>query len=129
MQNWSAPKLFLVGIGALLSLAGCGGVTDDRPAKWSFISPAIIVPSCATASCHSAIAERGGVDLHDRVMGYKHLHDRNFATPAVVGMPETAPLVFLLRAQGTRRMPPDFPLPLEDIELIQKWIAAGAPNN
>jgi hypothetical protein len=27
------------------------------------------------------------------------------------------------------RMPPDEPLPAADIELIRKWVAAGAPRN
>lgn len=129
MRNSSASKLLLVGIGVVVSLAGCGAATDDRPAKWSFISPAIIQPSCATASCHSELAQRGGVDLHDRATGYKQMKDRHFADPAVVGQPQTAAVIYLLRAQGARRMPPDFPLPIEDIELIEKWIAEGAQNN
>ena len=129
MQTWSAPKFFLVGIGVIVSLAGCGAATDDRPAKWSFISATIIQPSCATASCHSAIAQRASIDLHDRATGYAHLKNRNFATPVVAGQPQTAAVISLMRAQGTRRMPPDFALPLEDIELVEKWIAAGAMND
>ncbi len=54
------------GFGLLLALvaclAGCGGA-DNRPAKWSYIAPAIIEPNCATVSCHSSVAQRAGVIL------------------------------------------------------------------
>ena len=63
------------------SLVGCGGTTDDRPAKWSFISAAITEPSCATVNCHSAIAQKAGVDLHDRATGYATLAGRGFVDP------------------------------------------------
>ena len=60
----------LPGLAAVLALAaatvatgvGCGGTHDDRPAKWSFISPTIIEPACATVNCHSAITHQGGED-------------------------------------------------------------------
>jgi len=114
-------------VGAVVAaLAGCGTAADDRPPQWSFISPAIVEPSCATANCHSALAQRAGVDLSTPKVGYQTLTDRHF----VVGS-DTAQssLLFLLRAQGTNRMPPDFPLPEADIALIEHWIANGAADN
>ena len=59
----SGRRLFRCSLVALVALAaaalvGCGTTTDDRPAKWSFISPAITEPSCATVNCHSAIAQK-----------------------------------------------------------------------
>src|SRR4051812_34874884 len=62
---------FLVGVLVLgLVGAGCGGDNDPRPTTWSYISTAILEPSCATANCHSAIATRAGVDLSTRAAGY-----------------------------------------------------------
>jgi hypothetical protein len=34
-----------------------------------------------------------------------------------------------MHAQGSIRMPPDVPLPEVDIDLIKRWIDAGAVNN
>ena len=38
-------------------------------------------------------------------------------------------LLYLLRGQGSLRMPPDSPLPEADIVLIDDWIKAGALND
>lgn len=103
--------------------AGCGGQEDTRPATWSYISTAIVQPSCATALCHSAIAQRSGVRLDKVDTGYDSLVTRNFVVP---GSPEQSSLILLLEGQGTRRMPPDFPLASDDIDLISKWITGGA---
>jgi hypothetical protein len=35
----------------------------------------------------------------------------------------------ILLGIGTRRMPPDAPLPAEDIDLILRWMCAGAQDN
>jgi hypothetical protein len=123
----STLKAFSLGAGLFGLAAGCGsGGVDDRPPRWSFIAPAIIQPSCATASCHSDIAQKAGVDLSDKVVGYNALVPRHFVIPSNVAQSE---LVYLLRAQGARRMPPDFALPEEDILLIQQWITNGAKND
>jgi hypothetical protein len=105
---------------------GCGGTTDDRPAKWSFISTTIIQPTCATVGCHSDLAEKAAVDLHDREGGYKVLTDRHYVSP---GHPEDSALIGLMHADGAIRMPPDYPLPEADIQLIERWILDGAKNN
>jgi hypothetical protein len=117
--------LLLVALVAV-AVVGCGGTTDDRPTKWSFISPAITEPSCATVNCHSAIAQKAGVDLHDRASGYATLAGRGFVDPAA---PDASAVIFLMRGQGSLRMPPDEPLPEADIVLIRNWIAAGATND
>ena len=107
-----------------LAVVGCGSSADSRPQKWSFISAAIIQPSCATANCHSQLAQRSGVALDNAYDGYDQLVNRHFVKP---GDPDGSALIGLLRGQGSRRMPPDFPLPDVDIELIAGWIAAQAP--
>jgi hypothetical protein len=117
---------FLLVVLAAVAVVGCGGTTDDRPTKWSFISPAITEPSCATVNCHSAIAQKAGVDLHDRASGYATLAGRGFVDPTT---PDASAVIFLMRGQGSLRMPPDEPLPESDIVLIRNWIAAGATND
>jgi hypothetical protein len=110
----------------VLAAVGCGTSIDDRPVKWSFISATIVEPSCATVSCHSAVAQRAGVDLHTRDIGYGALTNGHFVFP---GDSEHSELTYLMHAQGSIRMPPDVPLPEADIELIRRWIDAGALNN
>jgi hypothetical protein len=61
-------------------VAGSGSDTDDRPAKWSFISAAIIEPACATVGCHSP-SRSASVDLSARQVGYDSLYNRHFVTP------------------------------------------------
>jgi hypothetical protein len=109
----------------LLAFAGCGGETDDRPAKWSFISATIIQPTCATASCHSELVRRAGVDLHDRNTGHRSLLDGLFVR---AGDPAGSPMITIMNGEGSIRMPPDFALPIADIQLISSWITAGALN-
>jgi hypothetical protein len=116
----------LVLVAAAAALLGCGSADDTRPAQWSFISATIIEPSCATVNCHSKIANRAGVDLHDRATGYNALISRNFVVP---GDPDSSALHYILRGQGSLRMPPDLPLPAADLALIDEWISAMAPNN
>ena len=99
----------------------------NRPAKWSFISATIIEPSCATVNCHSKIADRAGVDLHDRATGYRDLTERRFVVPG--DQTSSSSLLYLLRGQGSIRMPPDSPLPEADMVLIDNWIKAGALND
>src|SRR5690349_9531903 len=108
-----------VGLFAVLSssafLAGCGSDTDERPATWSYIYPAIIEPSCATASCHSSFTQRAGVNLGTGEEGWYQLVCRHFAIPNSAAQSE---VINLLNASGARRMPPDFALPNTDIAKI-----------
>jgi hypothetical protein len=120
--------------------AGCGGTKDDRPAQWSFISPTIIEPACATVNCHSAITHQGGVNLSNSTVGYATLAGTHVvvtdagtysATTNYVypGYPQYSALITLLNAVGSIRMPPDNPLSQADIQLISDWIKQGAQDN
>lgn len=148
-SRWRAGRVVLVLIGLAGSAAGCGKSTDDRPATWSYVSTAILQPNCATANCHSAIAQRASVDLSTRAAGYASLVDRHFVITreAVTdggaagldagAMPtltddqrvERSQIINLMHAQGNLRMPPDMPLPETDIQLVASWIRAGAEND
>src|SRR5690349_17947286 len=102
-------KLTGVGLAAiaaalvLASASGCGGQADTRPASWSYLSTAIVQPSCATASCHSQFTARSAVVLDKIRDGYVSLVCRSFVVPS---NPDSSALLYLLRAQGSRRMPP-----------------------
>ena len=120
------PRLAVLAAVAALLAEGCGGSTDDRPAKWSFISATIMEPSCATVNCHSEVSQRAGVDLHARDIGYYTLKNGFYVIPK---NSDASSLMYLLNASGSLRMPPDNPLPAADIALIQKWIDDGAQND
>jgi|HubBroStandDraft_2_1064218.scaffolds.fasta_scaffold510665_2 hypothetical protein len=130
------PRLACLAAAAALSIlaTGCNGSSDDRPATWSFISATITEPSCATVNCHSAITHQGGVDLSSRQAGYQALVGNNgdggFLTYYVFpGNSQQSPVVKLMNAVGSIRMPPDNPLPEADIQLIEAWINQGALDN
>jgi hypothetical protein len=130
--------------GALGVLAqGCGSEQEVRPAQWSYIYPAIIQPSCATASCHSDFTRRSGVNFGYSDEAYFQLVCRHFVVSCATTCPgQPAPaatcagsalddsqLMHQLRADGAPRMPPDFALPEIDIELIGTWIQNGAKQD
>jgi hypothetical protein len=133
---------------SLLAVA-CGA--DARPAAWEYISPVIIQPNCATASCHSRAAAVAGLDFSDPERGYVSLTglkvwvvdpqgsagcmrwggttvvcQRNFRPLVTPYNPEQSRLVNMIRARSASRMPPDRPLHEADVELIEKWIRNGA---
>ncbi|MBC8131766.1 MAG: hypothetical protein H7X95_02200 [Deltaproteobacteria bacterium] len=114
----------VLALACLATAAGCGEQTDTRPATWSYISTAIVQPSCATANCHSNLSQRSGVDLGEIREGYAQLVGRHFVLSE---RPQTSALIALLKGSGTRRMPPDFALADDDIDLISRWITNGAP--
>jgi cytochrome c len=107
-------------------VVGCGSATEDRPAKWSFISAAITEPSCATVNCHSDLTQKSGLNLSSCKVGYYNLINRNFVIPNDPGDSE---IVARMNAEGGLRMPPDQPLPIADIYLIEDWINGGAVDD
>jgi hypothetical protein len=142
----------LAALGAAAS-TGCSG--DPRPAEWNYISPVIMEPNCATASCHSRATAAAGLDFSDADRGYKsltglwvwvpnptaadkqNLHcgtadngvpvcDEYFRPLVTPYVPGESRLVNVLRARGAPRMPPDRPLNEADIRLIEQWILDGA---
>ena len=136
-------------------LGGCGAV-DNRPAEWGYISPALFQPNCATTSCHSPAAAVSGLDFSTPDNGYASLTRLWVwvVTPATDGGtlagtacatvngtrvceeklrplvtpfdPEGSRVVNMLRARDAPRMPPDRPLPEDDIRLVERWILNGA---
>jgi hypothetical protein len=103
-------------------VAGCTGDPNGRPATWPYVHAAIIAPNCATSSCHSKLAATAGVELDDRDIAYDVLTSKSYV---VAGDPGCT-LMSLLQGDEVQRMPPDAPLPADDIELIRTWILDGA---
>jgi hypothetical protein len=128
-----------------LGLAGAFGC-EDRPATWVYISAGIVQPACATSRCHVHSSAAAGLQLDTVEGGYLALvgapPPQNSVPPlppatppatppmsahhVVPGHPESSVLMFRLRGQGVRKMPPDEPLPDADLELIERWILEGA---
>jgi hypothetical protein len=134
------PRLSILTFLSAVAMVGCGG-EDNRPAVWSYISPAIMQPNCATSSCHSKAAAVAGLDLSTADDGIKGLTreklpeaEKNDGRTAITrqliiaGNPDSSRLLNMLRARGTLRMPPDRPLAEADIDLVERWILAGAPK-
>ncbi|MDX2021538.1 MAG: hypothetical protein SF187_14945 [Deltaproteobacteria bacterium] len=142
----------LVGLGLLIG--ACGSADDNRPADWDYIAPAIIIPNCATSSCHSEAAAAAGLDMSTPAKAYRSLTGLNVdiftcdqgddtedgkqtcapMKPAknpsraliLPGNPAASRTVSMMRARGADRMPPDRPLADGDIALFEEWIALGA---
>jgi hypothetical protein len=152
VTRFSAALAFAISLGALG--VGCGGTDEVRPAQWSFVYPAIIKPSCATASCHSDFTQRSGVNFGDSDVAYLQMVCRHFVVscfpighhdpcstdpnatvktaPAADCLTRQVPesqIIHQLNANGAPRMPPDFALPDADIALIGAWIKAGTEND
>jgi hypothetical protein len=134
------PRPSILILLSAVALVGCGG-EDNRPAVWSYISPAIMQPNCATSSCHSKVAAVAGLDFSTAEEGLKGLtkqklpndmgsDGRQLITRQLIlpGNPEESHMLNMLKARGTWRMPPDRPLPEADIDLVERWILTGAPK-
>lgn len=126
--------LVWLGLAVCLGLSGCAEI-DERPATWSYVHATIIEPNCTTSNCHSWLASTAGLRFDNKEDAYAYLTgricdtelpgqaDHNFVVP---GEPERSKLMYLLRGEEVRRMPPDTALPDAEIELVERWIAGGA---
>ena len=121
--------------------AGCA-TPDERSDAWSYLHAAVIAPNCATSSCHSAVSSLAGFDLSTRTSAYAVLTGRTCGAPehpqdpagsyVIPFDPRSSQLVQMLRgnyreAGNVLLMPPEQPLASVEIEMIEAWIAAGAP--
>lgn len=111
-----------------LPVQTCGD--DLEPPTWAYVSAAVMQPSCGTASCHSGLAQRAGVILDSAPRGYRSLLEAMPEPFVQPGAPQDSRVIYLLEgSEVARRMPPDAPLPDAGIELVRRWICAGAENN
>lgn len=128
------------GVIVLVVLAGCIERRDALPAvecaedasppTWTRVSVAVMQPSCGTVACHSAVARRAGVVLDSRDAGYASLVDVGEEPFVRPGAPAESRLMYLLAGVDVgRMMPPEAPLPDGEIELVARWICAGAEDD
>lgn len=122
MSDRVRPMKTLLGSLTWLLLVGACEHPSDRPVEWETIHAAIIVPSCATSSCHSSLSRTAGINLEEAEQSYEFLLEKGF----VVAGNASSPLLFLLEGDERSLMPPDAPLPNADINLIRSWIELGA---
>ena len=118
------PRLFsLLGL-ALLALVSACEDPDSRAAEWETIHASIVVPSCATSSCHSSFSMAGGLIFEDVDDTYEFLVvQEGFVIPFE---PDRSVLMDRLNGDDTGLMPPDGSLPKADVDWIQRWIEEGA---
>ena len=132
-----------------LALAACGGAAagsgcidrrdelpaaecadDPAPPTWTRVSVAVMQPACGTVACHSALARRAGVVLDSRAAGYASLVEAEPEPFVQPGAPADSRLMYLLTgAAVARMMPPEAPLPAAELELVARWICAGAEDD
>lgn len=134
MTRFNFQMLWVLPLSVGLLLGACAE-QDDRPATFAYIHQAIIRPNCTTSACHSRLASTAGLNLERMAGAYFILVGStcgqtlpgeapgNFVFP---NFPERSKLLRQLRGENTRRMPPDVALPDVDIDLIERWILAGA---
>lgn len=121
-------------IRALGAQTAAGAPADGAsppPAESGPFSPvaAILVPRCAT--CHSPNGRMGPAPEGFVATSYENLLDARERAWIVPGHPLASELARRIRGQSLPRMPFDGPpyLGEGDIEIIENWIAAGAPND
>lgn len=101
--------------------AGCG-TTDDRPATLEVVSLEILAPTCGQVQCHSTTTRLEGLAFDTLESARDSL--RRLGVRAGRG----GELLEVIEEDGEEKMPPDMPMFEQDIALIRKWIAAGAPG-
>jgi hypothetical protein len=117
----------------LIALAACGTEDDLRPRSVEYVTQAILAPSCGNAQCHSSFRNADGyafdtVERARRSLAGGLVGTITFnAQSEPVGDPAEAFLMTVL-TRAEDRMPFDQPLPDADLDLIERWIAYGAPG-
>lgn len=106
----------------LIALAACTSEPDTRPETLDYITEAILVPYCGRGGCHTTNTAAAN-------LVFDNVDDTRLAMHGSRArvVPGDIRSQFLNVIRDTRRpMPPDQPLPDADVDLIQRWILAGA---
>lgn len=130
-------------------LAACAGALED-PARFDYLDagpgsdagfargdggcdpvPAIFVPTCATASCHSARAQQGKLDLESPGLPHRLVGAQAAGGPGLLIDPKNPDQSVLLTKLGDT--PPfKFQMPLgraplgaDDVACVQDWVRAA----
>ena len=111
-----------------LPSASCG--EDPAPPTWTRVSAEVMRPSCGTVACHSTLSRKAGVVLDSAAAGYPSLMNAEPEPFVRAGEPAASRLMYLLiGGEVEKLMPPDAPLADVEIELVGRWICAGARDD
>ena len=123
---------------APVMLTECQEATMHSDLTW--IQEHIFTPSCATSTCHAGASPDVGLSL-EAGRAYNNLVNKGSSTFSgwVRVVPGDIEASYLVVALGRADGPPPRdgfmpiggaePLCVEKLEAIERWIAAGAPNN
>jgi hypothetical protein len=118
-----------------LCLAACAaGTSDERPATFTYVSVTVLQPACATANCHSGIAQAAHLRFDTIDEGYRSLTDEeDLVVPERPDLSKLMKVIGGLETGGEEEdddlMPPDIPLADDDVDLVRRWILAGAEKD
>lgn len=115
------PSRFAPALLASALAAGCG-TADDRPATLEVVAIEILAPTCGAVQCHSTTTRLEGLAFDTLDAARDSL--RRLGVRGGRG----GELLEVIREDGEEKMPPDMPMFEQDVALIEKWIAAGAPG-
>ena len=115
--------MFRLVLVAVVATASCAQTDNDRPLTLEYITEAILQPNCAQYECHSSFRMERGYAF-DTVEA-----SRQSLAILVIPRDTEASLLYKVLTRTLKRMPYDAPLPDKDIELIKRWIDAGAPSD
>ena len=111
-----------------LPAASCA--EDPTPPTWTRVSAEVMRPSCGTVACHSTLSRKAGVVLDSAAAGYSSLMSAEPEPFVRAGEPAASRLMYLLTGGEVEKlMPPDAPLAAVEIELVGRWICAGARDD
>jgi hypothetical protein len=119
-----------------LCASACGSATDDRPATLDYITETILIPTCASAECHSSFTREVN-DRFDTVSATRFSIVANglIHIPEAMQSPQSSLFIMAMTVGAPSildpggpdvRMPYDAPLPDADVRLMEKWISEGA---
>src|SRR5262245_57994134 len=134
-----------LGLLVLLLTAGCGGNSDttaQAPAEATFarMQKEVFNVSCTSDSCHSSVGRAGDMVLEEG-QSWDSLVNHTPSNPVAAadglmrvmpGRPEKSLLLDKLTSnlsagEGVSMPYGAAPLPAETVDIVQAWIAAGAP--
>src|SRR3954466_5517508 len=105
MKSWFVPLLFLV---------ACGTDPDSRPVTFEVVSIEVLAPACGQVQCHSTSTHISGYAFDTLAASRDSMSSSNKRRQ-------------ILEQIDRGSMPPDAPMPDEDIALLKAWVTAGAP--
>ncbi len=123
-----------IGIAAAGGVASGGGGDPQSVSFEADVQP-IFDENCVT--CHQSSGAPQGLVLEDGKSWHSLLHGRSAESKLALvapGRPDESYLFHKLAGTQTRtgsgaQMPPGDPLAPDKVAIVQRWIAAGAPNN